>query len=130
MKKSTKNILYGCDITEKQISELLIQLGFSMAHKGFHYIKYTIMLAIHESDSYLYNLSTMLYPRLADEFKTSTSGVERAIRYSIEFAHTTFMLSSNKTVFDYFYGYNKHKLTNLKFLTTLAEYIKNNYRNF
>lgn len=126
--KNISNLIYGKNVSEKQISDLLKRLGFSVAHKGFHYIKYAFLLAIKESDDYLFNLSNMLYPRISKEFNTSPVRVERDIRYSIDFAFTISMpISDISEIFDYSYSCEKGKPTNSQFFATIAEYIKYYY---
>lgn len=128
MKKITYEMLNGKNITEKQISNLLERLGFSVSCKGFHYIKYALMLSVKESDDYLFNMTTLLYPKLASIFGTTAKNVEKAIRYSIEKAFTYYMsISDINEIFKNAYSYDKGKPSNLQFLTALAEYIKYNY---
>lgn len=128
MKKFSHKTLNGKSITEKQVSELLERLGFSVSCKGFHYIKYALMLAIRESDDYLFNVTTLLYPKLASTFGTTSQGVEKAIRYSIEKAFAYYMpISDINEIFKNAYSYDKGKPSNLQFFATLAEYVKYNY---
>lgn len=127
MKKSITNVLYGKNITEKQVSDTLKQLGFSMSCKGYYYIKYALMLAINESDDYLFNVTKMLYPKLAKNFNTTATRVERSIRYSIDMAFMNMSMSDINEIFSNSYSRDKGKPTNSQFLITVAEYIKYNY---
>lgn len=121
-------LIYGMDISEQQISDFLKRLGLSTSNKGYYYIKHTLLLAVKESDDYLFNMTTLLYPRIAKDFKTTASSVERSIRYVIGLTFESRMLTEDiNLIFNNSYSYEKGKPTNLQFLTTIAEFMKFNF---
>lgn len=122
------NVIYGMNVTEQQVSELLRELGFSCSLKGYYYIKQAIMLAINEGDDFLFYPTKYLYPRLANDNNTVSDNVERCIRNAIEKAFLKYIpVEYIESIFKYSISSDKGKPTNAQFLLTLAEYIKYTY---
>lgn len=86
------------------------------------------MLAITESDDYLYNVCKLLYYKIAKDFNTTAQSVERCIRHSISTVFTNYISASDiEKIFKNGYNSQKGVPTNSQFLMSLAEYIKYNY---
>ncbi|MCC8192301.1 MAG: sporulation initiation factor Spo0A C-terminal domain-containing protein [Ruminococcus sp.] len=66
-------------------TNLILQLGISEKLKGYHYLREAILLSINDSQM-LESVTKVLYPTVAKKFNTTSSRVERAIRYAIETA--------------------------------------------
>lgn len=74
---------------EAMAEDLLTQLGFPSHVLGFRFLTIGLALIIKEPDL-SYNVTKQLYPRIAEEFGSTTkSRVERGIRSAIESAWAT-----------------------------------------
>lgn len=69
--------------TVKKTISCLDEKGFKHNLLGFDYILEAISLII-EDRKYLRNVTSMLYPDIAEHYGTTPNRVERAIRHSIE----------------------------------------------
>lgn len=121
------NTYHTSQISERNISDILYNLGFSPSHRGYHYIKCSVSLIVNVNNDYLFNLTKMLYPQIAQEFKTTPANVERSIRYAINAALSKTFSRSDQTVFIDIYTFNNCKLTNSQFLAALVDYLRNNH---
>lgn len=98
--------------------KILRELGVPCNALGFEYI--IDALAFCQSDeSYLYKITTRLYPDIAVKHNTTGSRVERAIRYAIT---TTFESEHTKELKEYFP--KEKKPTNSDFIATIVKYQK------
>ena len=105
------------------ISNYLKRLGVSANLKGCYYLRYAIMILI--NDRRLISAVTKeLYPRVAKEFKTTPSRVERNIRNAIERGWERGMMNEQfaKDVFSYGV-FHRGKPTNSEFLAEVADHI-------
>ncbi len=66
---------------------LMHELGFSSRHTGSAYIARSVAI-VRESPMAMHNLSTGLYPRLAEEMSTTPANVERSIRTAVSHANS------------------------------------------
>jgi len=67
----------------RRISRILMLLGNQPSVKGYQYIKKGIAYCMRDPRS-VTNLSQLLYPKLAEEFGTTSAAVERAARSAIK----------------------------------------------
>lgn len=70
---------------EMVVTEMIHQLGVPAHIKGYHYLRAAILASI-ENQALLESVTKMLYPTVAQQFDTTSSRVERAIRHAIEIA--------------------------------------------
>lgn len=71
------------ETTEARLTRILHDLGFSPSVRGFHYLRSGIIKCF--SNMLLAeNITTELYPLIAEEYETTPHRVERAIRHSVE----------------------------------------------
>lgn len=104
---------------EKQIMHELMLLGIPPHIKGFEYIKCGIMLLLREP-GLMRPITEGLYRRIAERYNTTISGVERAIRTSIEIAYNK---SNNQEALESCFGGESRfcrKATNSEFLSALS----------
>ena len=110
-------------ITETDVTKLLFTLGVAPHLKGFRFIKESVILILKEPDV-LDNITKVLYPTIAQQFNTTPSRVERAVRHAIENAWT----KGNPEVLNNLFGYTINattgKPTNSQFIATVAEALK------
>lgn len=110
-----KNPLY--DETVKEVSIILFQLGIRSSLLGYKYLRSAVKMALEDPSSV--NLITkIMYPKIAREYFTTTSRVERSIRTAISsididnpLKRTMFICSSREYP------------TNKEFIAGVAEYI-------
>lgn len=65
-----------------KIEEYLLKNNFNPSFRGFEFIVDAIEL-IRKDKNYKFNIVSMLYPKIAKDFDTTPSRVERGIRYAI-----------------------------------------------
>lgn len=98
-------------VVADDISLTLMSLGTPAHIKGFVFIKTAIEL-IRKDYTYLYGLTTRLYPTIAEMHNTTDSRVERAIRHGVELAWDANLKQFHNWA---------DKPTNGEFLATLVE---------
>lgn len=107
---------------EQKIRKLLLNLGFSPKLDGYNYICYAIPLILTERE-YLKNLTTGLYPIIADMFSVKAHCVERSIRHALDAAEACGKMNNlNKLLGVEVYGENI-KITNAELLSLISEVI-------
>ncbi len=106
---------------EKEITEILKEIGIPASIRGFRYIRYAIMYSIDNKDA-LNGITKVLYPQVAEKFGTTPIRVERAIRHAIEVAWDR---GSTKVLHKYFGNtISLGKPTNSEFIAMIADNIK------
>lgn len=110
-------------MNRKEISMLLMSTGMSPALKGFDYIIDSVEM-INENREFLYSITNLLYPTLAEKYKCTPSSVERCIRHAIEKSFENARASIIEKIFGNTYNFAKGKPTNAEYLGALAEQIR------
>ena len=62
-----------------EIERLIRSLGIGATYRGYHYLCYGIHLCL-KDENYLLSVSKLLYPQIAQTYRTSSYSVERNIR--------------------------------------------------
>lgn len=105
-----------------QIVNVLSKLNFKTTLLGYEYIKEALILTLKDR-SYIYNMTTKLYPLIAEKYLTTIFNVERNIRHAIEVAWGR----SNVNVIDEMFGYtvdiDRGKPTNKEFIAMITDKI-------
>ena len=101
-----------------EISELLRSIGMPIKMVGYKYLRDAIEMAVGEPDSDL-SITKTVYPAVAEEYGTSSTNVERNIRYIIA---ATWERNDNIVV--PFLPNKKDKPTNSEFILGCAEHIR------
>jgi len=108
---------------EYHISRVMNQLGIPAHIRGYLYLRKAIGLVVNDI-SLLGGITKTLYPKVAEEFDTTDTRVERAIRHAIEVAWDKGRVS----VIDNYFGYTvqdqKGKPTNGEFIAMVADHIR------
>lgn len=102
-------------------TDILFEVGIPANLRGFHYLRYGILVAYEDYKSVANRTTKFLYPRIAEEFDTKGSRVERAIRHAIEVA---FDRASAKSIAKYFGrtpSAESGKSKNAQFIMILAD---------
>lgn len=104
-----------------QITNVLRKLNIPPHIKGYSYLKEAILMAV-EDVTVLDMVTSRLYPAVAENFDTTSSRVERAIRHALNVAwkkenneYTLRLFNSNKPI---------KKPTNAEFIAVIAERIR------
>ncbi len=109
------------------LTRLLHELGVPSHIKGYEYIRYGI-LTLYKNPSIIGGITKELYPEIAENFNTSVSRVERAIRHAIEVSWNRGNIDLMEEVFGHSVDYDKAKPTNSEFIVTLADKLKLEYQ--
>lgn len=108
------------------IDDLFKDLGLSVANKGYKYAKDGIMKFYNSEDNTDVFMTKELYPLLARKYDTTSSRVERAIRYSVGKTWEKGNLELIQKIFGSSVDPYKGRPTNREFLITICEYLKSN----
>lgn len=112
------NIIVRSD--KKIISQLLKNLGIPANLKGYQYLLLAIVTYKQKPNI---SLSKKLYPQIAQEYNTTPSRVERAIRHAIEIGFTRGDRSLYKKIFENSISIEKSRPTNGEFIACVAEWL-------
>jgi hypothetical protein len=106
---------------EKKITEALMELGIPMGNLGFKYIK-SALLILEEDPATIDGITKPggIYHKVAKQFGTMPSRVERAIRHAIEQCFSHCGIDVMQKYFGNTADLDSGKLTNRNFLAALA----------
>ena len=108
---------------EKQVTDLLHEIGIPAHIKGYHYLRDSILMVVDDMDI-LNAITKILYPTVAKKHQTTASRVERAIRHAIEVAWSRGKLDTLERLFGYTVSNGKGKPTNSEFIALVADTIR------
>ena len=108
---------------KKKITRMIQEIGVPAHVKGYHYIRTGIKYCV-ENDAVLSSVTKILYPRIAEKYRTTPSRVERAIRHAIEIAWDRGDVDVLNSYFGFTINGSKGKPTNSEFIAMLADKIK------
>lgn len=111
---------------EEEVTEILHQIGIPAHIKGYMYLRDAIIMVVENIDL-LGSVTKVLYPAIADRFKTTPSRVERAIRHAIEVAWSRNNIDIIKKFFGYTIKTEKGKPTNSEFIAMMADRLRLNH---
>lgn len=105
---------------EIEITNIIHMVGIPANIKGYQYLRDAIALTVGDK-SLMSAVTKELYPRVAKDFQTSPSRVERAIRHAIEVAFTRGNEEELYRIFGYTVSNAKGKPTNSEFIAMIAD---------
>jgi len=114
---------------QKEIVKLLHELGVPAHIKGYQFARDAIEI-IYLDESTTDNFKKLIYPVIANKFKTTVYNVERNIRHAIEVSSNRGNCYLLEEIFGYSIDSEKAKPTNSEFLVTIADKIKMDHRKF
>ena len=123
-KQPEKNLT--CDL-EKDVTEMIHEIGVPAHIKGYQYLREAIMMSVEDSEM-LGSITKVLYPTIAAKYQTTSSRVERAIRHAIEVAWSRGRMETLNSLFGYTISTGKGKPTNSEFIALIADKIRLQYR--
>jgi len=104
----------GLDL-EVEVTKLFHEMGIPVHFRGYSYLRDAIILAVEEVDI-LGNITKNLYPRIAEKYKSTSSGVESAIRHTIEIGWER----GNSEFLKELFGFGDNQAAKGKFPTTAS----------
>lgn len=108
---------------EMTVTSILHQIGVPAHIKGYHYLRTSIIMGVKQPDI-INAVTKQLYPSVAEQYKTTPSRVERAIRHAIEVAWDR----GDVDVLDSYFGYTIHnsrgKPTNSEFIAMISDRLR------
>lgn len=117
---------YSGDL-EKDVTNVLLEIGIPAHIKGYQYIRQGIIMSFHDR-SMLQYITKYLYPAIAKKNKTTSSSVERTIRHAIEVAWRRGNMDVLEDIFGNTVCAGKGKPTNSEFLALLTDRFRLEYR--
>lgn len=113
---------------EEEVRKILLELGVPDHLTGHPYIIQAVLLCV-EDRTYIYNTTHGLYPKLAAQFGTTATRVERAIRHAIETAWNRVDLDVASQYFGNTVSISKGKPVNSEFIARIANVVKMRMKN-
>lgn len=108
---------------KKLIINVLNKFGVPASLAGYEYLKTGIEILLQEP-CLIHRITKGLYPKIAEEYNTKGTCIERSIRHAVE---VVFDRNSPEYLEDYFGGclsLDNGKLTNSEFMDIVAEKVR------
>lgn len=105
---------------EANVTAIIHEIGVPAHIKGYQYLREAIMMAVEDMDV-INAVTKVLYPKVAEQFGTTASRVERAIRHAIEVAWDRGDLDTLQKYFGFTVSNSKGKPTNSEFIAMIAD---------
>lgn len=112
---------------EREVTEMIHEIGVPAHIKGYQYLREAIMVSVEDVEM-LNSITKLLYPSIAKKYQTTPSRVERAIRHAIEVAWSRGRMETLDSLFGYTVNHGKGKPTNSEFIALIADRIRLQYR--
>lgn len=106
-----------------EITDMMREIGLPAHIKGYWYIRSAVLMVIDDSEL-LGAITKQLYPKIAKNYSTTNSRVERAIRHGIEIAFERGDPKILSTYFGTSYQKGGRKPTNSEFIAMLSDRIR------
>lgn len=110
-------------MNRKAVSELLMEAGMSPSLRGFDYIIDALEL-IDSDRGFLYSVTKLLYPAIAEKHNSTPARVGRCIKHAIDVSFSYAGITAIEKIFGSAYSPMKGRPTNAEYLGALAEKIR------
>lgn len=110
--------------TEAEVTNLISKIGIPPHLAGYQYIREAVLIVLNDESKTFNSITKVLYPSVAEKFKTTPQKVERAIRTAIESAYTRGTQDSMDFLFGYTINFSKGKPTNSEFIAMVADKVR------
>lgn len=117
----------SCDV-ETMVTDIIHEIGIPAHIKGYQYLRHAIIMVIDNLDV-INSITKKLYPSVAEDFHTTSSRVERAIRHAIEVAWDRGDTDVLNSIFGYTIATSKGKPTNSEFIAMIADRLRLQIKN-
>lgn len=121
------NKSYIDDTIDDLIAEHLKNVGMPHHLIGYNYAVYAIKLGVSDPE-YLRNITSRLYPDIADKYNTTPSRAERAIRHAIEVCFDRGDIDAIVSIFGNTVDVRIGKLKNSSFISASVDVINRQMR--
>ena len=111
---------------EIAVTKLMREIGIPAHIKGYQFIREAILLSIKDYDI-INSITKQLYPAIANQYSTTPSRVERAIRHAIESTWNKGFVKSDDKLFGYTLSTDRGKPTNAEFIAIAADKLRLQY---
>jgi len=108
---------------EANITSVIHEIGVPAHIKGYMYLRKAISMVYNDIEL-LGSITKVLYPKIAMEYNTTSSRVERAIRHAIEVAWNRGNIEAISKIFGYTVSASKTKPTNSEFIAMVADRLR------
>lgn len=105
---------------DKKIAHIFITIGIPANLSGYKYFREAIKLTMDEPNI-INNITTRLYPKIAQMFDTSPSKVERAMRHAIDTSYNRGKMENINSLFGVRVYNSREKPTNSEFIALIAD---------
>lgn len=121
---STPDNSAKCEREERnRITSVLHNLGIPANLLGYTYLTEAILIFVQESEI-PHNMSRELYPKIAKKYNTTSTRIDRTIRYAIEVAWRHEDNKLAEEIFSHTIFFNECNPTNRQFIAMLSEYLR------
>ena len=117
------NGLNRSDDIEVEVTNIIHDVGVPAHIKGHQYLRDAIVMSMKDNEM-LNGITKVLYPAVAEKYRTTPSRVERAIRHAIEVAWGRGKIDTLQNVFGYTINMGKGKPTNSEFIAMIADKLR------
>jgi two-component system response regulator (stage 0 sporulation protein A) len=108
---------------EGLVTNIIHEVGVPAHIKGYQYLREAIIMVINDIEI-INQITKLLYPDIAQKYKTTPSRVERAIRHAIEVAWSRGKNETVERIFGYTVSASKGKPTNSEFIAMIADKLR------
>ncbi len=105
---------------DEKIATIFLSVGIPAHIKGYQFLREAIKMAV-VNPEIINSITKQLYPAIANQFETSASKVERAIRHAIEVAWNRGKIENINTLFGIKVYSANEKPTNGEFIALVAD---------
>ncbi len=107
----------------REITSIIQAVGVPANIKGYRYLRHAIATVV-DNVEIMEAVTKELYPAVAEEFKTTPTRVERAIRHAIEVAWNRGNTDAMARYFGYTVDSSRGKPTNSEFIALVADKVR------
>lgn len=108
---------------EEMVTAIIHEIGVPAHIKGYQYVREAIIITVEDMEL-IDSITKVLYPRVAKQYHTTPSRVERAIRHAIEVAWDRGDLDTLQKFFGYTVSNAKGKPTNSEFIAMISDRVR------
>lgn len=123
-----KKISKQCSDIELVVTDVIRSLGVPAHIKGYHYLRCAILNSI-KDHTLMECVTKQLYPFVAQQYNTTSSRVERAIRHAIEIAWDRGNSKEISNYFGYRSDYYRCRPTNSEFIALITDKLRLQLKN-
>jgi two-component system response regulator (stage 0 sporulation protein A) len=105
---------------DEKLSNIFIRSGIPPHIKGYQFLREAVKLSVFKPDM-INNITKKLYPSIANQFNTTASKVERAIRHAIEVAWSRGKIENINSIFGIKIYAKGEKPTNGELIALIAD---------